>query len=71
MGWYLKSRSARDMVLAFGQPRRRRRRIVANHKRMRLLIVEDEADLLASLAKALREKGYAVDSRRRGDFSWA
>jgi two-component system OmpR family response regulator len=28
---------------------------------MRLLIVEDEPDLLSSLAQALREEGYAVD----------
>ncbi|MGO8749493.1 MAG: response regulator transcription factor [Thermoguttaceae bacterium] len=34
---------------------------------MRILIVEDEADLLASLAKALREKGYAVDAAADGE----
>jgi len=34
---------------------------------MRILIVEDEADLLASLAKALREKGYAVDTAADGE----
>ena len=34
---------------------------------MRILIVEDEADLLASLAKALREAGYAVDSAEDGE----
>ena len=33
---------------------------------MRLLIVEDESDLLASLAKALREEGYAVDAAGDG-----
>ena len=34
---------------------------------MRLLIVEDEPDLLASLAQALREEGYAVDTADNGD----
>jgi two-component system OmpR family response regulator len=34
---------------------------------MRLLIVEDEPDLLASLAQALREEGYAVDTANNGD----
>ena len=33
---------------------------------MRVLIVEDEADLLASLAQALREEGYAVDTTNNG-----
>lgn len=33
---------------------------------MRILVVEDEADLLASLAKALREEGYAVDTAEDG-----
>jgi len=33
---------------------------------MRILIVEDEPDLLASLAQALREEGYAVDSANNG-----
>ena len=33
---------------------------------MRILIIEDEADLLASLAKALRETGYAVDTAADG-----
>ena len=36
-------------------------------QRMRLLIVEDEPDLLASLAQALREEGYAVDTADNGD----
>ena len=40
---------------------------MAAGKRMRLLIIEDEADLLASLAKALREKGYAVDTAADGE----
>jgi two-component system OmpR family response regulator len=35
--------------------------------RMRLLVVEDEPDLLASLARALREEGYAVDSAADGE----
>ncbi len=34
---------------------------------MRILVIEDEADLLASLAKALREKGYAVDTASDGE----
>jgi two-component system OmpR family response regulator len=34
---------------------------------MRLLIVEDEPRLLRSLAKALREEGYAVDLAETGD----
>jgi len=34
---------------------------------MRILIVEDEPDLLSGLAKALREEGYAVDTARDGD----
>lgn len=34
---------------------------------MRLLIIEDEADLLSSLAKALREEGYAIDTASDGE----
>jgi two-component system OmpR family response regulator len=34
---------------------------------MRILIVEDEPDLLASLTQALREEGYAVDTAANGD----
>jgi two-component system OmpR family response regulator len=34
---------------------------------MRLLVVEDEPDLLRSLAKALREEGYAVDTSEDGE----
>src|SRR5438046_998879 len=34
---------------------------------MRILIVEDEADLLTSLARALREAGYAVDAAEDGE----
>ena len=34
---------------------------------MRILVIEDEADLLASLAKALREEGYAVDIAADGE----
>jgi two-component system OmpR family response regulator len=33
---------------------------------MRVLIIEDEPDLLASLAQALREEGYAVDEADNG-----
>ena len=34
---------------------------------MRILIVEDEPDLLSSLAQALREEGYAVDTANDGE----
>src|SRR5271168_972320 len=34
---------------------------------MRVLIVEDEPDLLAGLAQALREEGYAVDTAPDGE----
>jgi two-component system, OmpR family, response regulator len=34
---------------------------------MRILIVEDEPDLLAGLAQALREEGYAVDTAKDGE----
>ena len=34
---------------------------------MRILIVEDEPDLLRSLAQAFREEGYAVDSANNGE----
>jgi len=34
---------------------------------MRLLIVEDEPDLLRSLAQAMREEGYAVDTAADGE----
>lgn len=34
---------------------------------MRILVVEDEVDLLTSLAKALREEGYAVDTSGDGE----
>ena len=34
---------------------------------MRILIIEDEPDLLASLAQALREEGYAVDTADNGE----
>ena len=34
---------------------------------MRILIVEDERDLLRSLAQALREEGYAVDTAEDGE----
>ena len=34
---------------------------------MRILIVEDEPDLLAGLAQALREEGYAVDTAADGE----
>ncbi|MEQ1850905.1 MAG: response regulator, partial [Chthoniobacteraceae bacterium] len=34
---------------------------------MRILVVEDEPDLLRALAKVLREEGYAVDVAEDGD----
>ena len=34
---------------------------------MRLLVIEDEPDLLASLAQAFREEGYAVDTAAEGE----
>ncbi|MEW6305599.1 MAG: response regulator transcription factor [Verrucomicrobiota bacterium] len=34
---------------------------------MRILVIEDEPDLLGSLAKALREENYAVDTARDGE----
>jgi two-component system OmpR family response regulator len=34
---------------------------------MRILIIEDEPDLLSSLAQALREEGYAVDTANDGE----
>jgi two-component system, OmpR family, response regulator len=34
---------------------------------MRLLVIEDELDLLGSLSRALREEGYAVDSAADGE----
>jgi two-component system OmpR family response regulator len=37
---------------------------------MRILVVEDEPDLLASLLKALREDGYAVDGAADGEDAW-
>ena len=37
---------------------------------MRILIVEDEPDLLRSLAQALREEGYAVDTANDGEEGW-
>lgn len=41
--------------------------LVIREEAMRILIVEDEPDLLASLAQALREEGYAVDTSDNGD----
>jgi two-component system OmpR family response regulator len=34
---------------------------------MRILVVEDEPDLLRGLAQALREEGYAVDTAADGE----
>src|SRR5688572_14947793 len=38
-----------------------------DRSRMRILVVEDEPRLLRSLAKALREERYAVDTAETGD----
>src|ERR1051325_9957915 len=35
---------------------------------MRILVVEDEPDLLRSIAQALREEGYAVDTAEDGQI---
>jgi two-component system OmpR family response regulator len=51
---------------AAGKPER----LMVEHRqtaRMRILIVEDEPDLLRSLAQALREDGYAVDTANNGE----
>jgi two-component system OmpR family response regulator len=56
----LKVRSA-NVTLA------RIRVITSPPPKMRILIVEDEPDLLASLAQALREEGYAVDTAPDGE----
>ena len=42
-------------------------RAIISAENMRLLIVEDEPDLLSSLAQALREDGYAVDAAADGE----
>ena len=41
--------------------------MLIDDKRMRILVIEDEADLLASLVRALREEGYAVDAAADGE----
>src|SRR5436190_23406255 len=38
-----------------------------NDASMRILVVEDEPDLLRSIARALREEGYAVDIAANGE----
>ena len=38
-----------------------------NDASMRILVVEDEPDLLRSMAQALREEGYAVDTAANGE----
>jgi two-component system OmpR family response regulator len=40
---------------------------VDEHRKRRILVVEDEPRLLRSLAKALREEGCAVDTAEAGD----
>src|SRR5689334_10536259 len=37
------------------------------HPHMRILVVEDESDLLEALARALRDEGYAVDTAANGE----
>lgn len=37
---------------------------------MRMLIVEDEVDLLESLAQFMRESGFAVDTAANGEEGW-
>lgn len=37
---------------------------------MRLLIVDDEDDFVAALARGLREQGYAIDVATDGDAAW-
>jgi two-component system OmpR family response regulator len=37
---------------------------------MRVLVVEDEPDLLASLLQGVREEGYAADGAADGDDGW-
>jgi len=36
---------------------------------MRILVIEDEPDLLAGLARSLRDEGYAVDTAQDGEES--
>jgi two-component system OmpR family response regulator len=45
----------------------RRATLAPDIAHMRILIVEDEPDLLHSLARALREEGYAVDIATEGE----
>ena len=40
---------------------------IRSHNEMRILVVEDELDLLTGIAKALREEGYAVDTSEEGE----
>jgi two-component system, OmpR family, response regulator len=42
-------------------------KLAATAANMRILIVEDEPDLLRSIAQALREEGYAVDTANDGE----
>jgi two-component system, OmpR family, response regulator len=48
-------------------PARRRLWQAGAHTAMRILVIEDEPDLLASLAQALREENYAVDTSEEGE----
>ncbi len=41
--------------------------VLENRTAMRLLVVEDEPDLLAGLVRALRKQGYAVDTAVEGE----
>jgi DNA-binding response OmpR family regulator len=39
-------------------------------ERMRLLLVEDEEDLIQAMARGLRQEGYAVDLALDGLHGW-
>ena len=54
----------RRKSLVFGEARMHS---IRSHNEMRILVVEDELDLLTGIAKALREEGYAVDTSEEGE----
>jgi DNA-binding response OmpR family regulator len=51
---------------AASAPAVERRFVAASIPRMRVLLVEDDADLATSVAQAIREAGWAVDVERTG-----
>jgi len=62
---FLKVGSARFAKIAKAKIHTWRSRMVpvkTRRQTMRILVIEDEPDLLTSLAQALREEGYAVDT---------